>query len=479
MSQANKYLKIILRLKTENKELRKIIAQQAEVIAQQKKIIETQASRISELEAKLAQFTSHPSTPSGMKPPYEKEPVKSRKKKPGQKQNHQGHRRTTPDKIDREKDWTLCKCPDCGSNLGEPVEIRNRYTEDIPPVEIETIKHNIYRYYCHSCEKIVEPKVTDALPKAQLGLKLSVMSAWLHYNLGVTIENIIKWLSCFCSLKISPGGLIQIWSRISVILLPVYQELAKEARNSAVLNADESGWRVNGITYWLWCFTNELLAYFTIDRSRDSPVIKKVLGKVFGGILICDFFGAYGKIVSWAKQRCIVHLFRELENVLNKNKSFEWALFMKKLKRLLKDAMRLSAKQKEIESAAYCSKTDRLYQRLEMIYSVRYKDADCNRIAKRLRKYKNELFTFVEHPEVSADNNHAERQIRPAVIMRKNSYCNRSQRGADTQAILMSIFRTLNLRKIDPIIALTESLTEWIKTGNITPLPAVSLQMGK
>ena len=472
MSQVNKYLKIILRLEAENKELRKIIVQQ-------KEIIELQAKRISDLESKLAEFTAHPSTPSGMKPVYEKEPVKNRRKKPGQKQNHQGHHRSTPDKISREKDWTLCECPNCGSLLGKPVEIRNRYTEDIPPVEVEVIKHNIHRYYCPNCKKIVEPKVTDALPNSQLGLRLSVMSCWLHYSLGVTIENIIKWFSCFSSIKISPGGLTQSWTRLSGILLPLYQEIGKEAKNSTVLNADESGWRVNGKSHWLWCFTNELLAYFTIDKSRGSPVVKKVLGKVFGGILICDFFGAYGKIIAWAKQRCIAHLFRELEKVAIKNNSCEWVAFMKKLKRLLKDAMRLSAKQKEIESAVYMSKTDKLHQRLAMIYSQKYKDSDCKRIAKRLKRHKDELFTFVTHPEVSADNNHAERQIRPAVIMRKNSYCNRSKQGADTQVILMSIFRTLHLRKIDPISTLTNSLSEWIKTGNISPLPTVLLQTGK
>lgn len=137
MSQANKYLKIILRLETENKELRKIIAQQDKIIAQQKKTIELQAERISELEAKPAKFNVHPSTPSGMKPPYEKEPVKKRRKKPGQKKNHQGHRRHIPDRITKEKDWMLCQCPDCGSDLGEPVETRERYIEDIPPVEVE------------------------------------------------------------------------------------------------------------------------------------------------------------------------------------------------------------------------------------------------------------------------------------------------------------------------------------------------------
>ena len=40
------------------------------------------------------------------------------------------------------------------------------------------------------------------------------------------------------------------------------------------------------------------------------------------------------------------------------------------------------------------------------------------------------------------DNNHAERAIRPAVLIRKNSYNNRSRRGADAQAVLISVYRT-------------------------------------
>ena len=46
-----------------------------------------------------------------------------------------------------------------------------------------------------------------------------------------------------------------------------------------------------------------------------------------------------------------------------------------------------------------------------------------------LRVHHDELFTFLDHAEVPFDNNHAERAIRPAVIIRKNSYANRSHRG--------------------------------------------------
>jgi hypothetical protein len=69
---------------------------------------------------------------------------------------------------------------------------------------------------------------------------------------------------------------------------------------------------------------------------------------------------------------------------------------------------------------------------------------------KRLRRHRNELLTFLDHPEkASPYNNHAERQIRPAVITRKITQQNRSARGARTQAILMTTFRTLHLQNRD------------------------------
>ena len=65
-------------------------------------------------------------------------------------------------------------------------------------------------------------------------------------------------------------------------------------------------------------------------------------------------------------------------------------------------------------------------------------DADANRLAKRLRRYQDSLFTFLDRPEADWQNNFAERQIRPAVILRKNSQCNRSQRGAASNGMKLT-----------------------------------------
>ena len=69
------------------------------------------------------------------------------------------------------------------------------------------------------------------------------------------------------------------------------------------------------------------------------------------------------------------------------------------------------------------------------------------------------------------DNNHAERMIRPAVIIRKNSLCNRSEQGAATQAILMSIYRTLQLRGLDATETIAGALRTYLSTGTLPPLP--------
>ena len=57
------------------------------------------------------------------------------------------------------------------------------------------------------------------------------------------------------------------------------------------------------------------------------------------------------------------------------------------------------------------------------------------------------------------------------MIIRKNSQSNRSERGASTQAILMSVYRTLRLRGLDPAKTLATALRTYLLTGQLPPLP--------
>ncbi len=258
-------------------------------------------------------------------------------------------------------------------------------------------------------------------------------------------------VSVFSSFPVSAGGLTQAWKNLASLLKPLYDEIGHRASRSAVLCADETGWRLNGVTHWLWCFVTSTLCYYVITRSRASPVVREVLGRIFKGILICDFWGAYNKISALAKQRCFYHLFTELVKVDQHNPSAGWKAFRKKLSRLLKDAIRFAEKQKKLQAHVIKRRKERLYARLAQFLAAPNQDPDAQRLLKRLRRHQKELFTFLEYPDVSPYNNHAEQQMRKPVLTRKVSQQNRSHEGAQSQSILMSLFRSAELQGHNPV----------------------------
>jgi len=63
-----------------------------------------------------------------------------------------------------------------------------------------------------------------------------------------------------------------------------------------------------------------------------------------------------------------------------------------------------------------------------------------------------------------------------AVVMRKNYGGNRSERGAAVQTELMSIFRTLEMRGVDPLDYLEQQLRASLSHGASLMLPALEAQ---
>ncbi len=351
-------------------------------------------------------------------------------------------------------------------------ETRVRYTEDIPDVQPETTEHTIHRDWCPQCRKKVEPPVTAALPGCLLGNRVLALSAWLHYALGNTLSQIVEVFNFHLQFKITPGGLVQMWQRLQELLYGWYEQIQQEALDSAVLHGDETGWRNDGQTNWLWSFGNQHLTYYLIDRSRGSPALAKFFIQEFAGTLVTDFWGAYNAVSCAARQTCLVHLLRELEQTEQyKSPGAHWSAFAKKLRRLVGDAIRLWRRKPELSVETYASRRDCLDRRLAELVDGPWEDPHSRRLVKRLRRHQYDLFTFLDQAGVPFDNNHAERSIRPAVILRKNSYGNRSQRGTDCQAVLMSVFRTLKQRGHDPIQTVVQAIEQYLAHNTLPHLP--------
>ncbi len=57
------------------------------------------------------------------------------------------------------------------------------------------------------------------------------------------------------------------------------------------------------------------------------------------------------------------------------------------------------------------------------------------------------------------------------MILREHRQSNRCDRGAATQAILMSVYRTLKLRGLNPTQTIAHALKTYLITGKLPPLP--------
>lgn len=457
-------------------------------IAEQNARIAAKDARIAELQTQVSadRPAVTPGTPSGMIPVYLKPNVggdantaatrvggrgRKRRKRPGARNGHPGHHRPAPLRIDQRKEHRLRVCPCCGGPLQRCRRTRTRITEDIPEtIQAVATQHTIHRDYCPRCRKDVEPKVPDALPGATLGHRLVSFASWCHYGLGVTIDQLVDILQFHLQTRLSAGGLVACWQRLAEVLTPWYEQIAQQARKSAHLHADETGWRVQGQTCWLWCFANGQVCYYMVDRCRGSPVLQKFFGDAFDGILLHDFWSAYESIDVGDRQYCLVHLLRELEKVDEHNQTAAWLAFAKTLRRLVRDGIRLR-KRADFSPEKYRGRITRIGQRLDALIAADCADADARRLRKRLRRTGDHIFTFLDYPEIPFENNLAERMIRPAVILRKNSQSNRSESGAATQAILMSVYRTLKLRGHDPLQTFETALRIYVQSGQLPPLP--------
>ena len=411
-------------------------------------------------------------TPSGSLPPYAKAKAGKRRKKPGGQNGHTGHSRPQPTRIDRSEDHQLPVCPHCGGELQRTGQTRTRIIEDIPDdLKAETVEHTIHRDWCPGCQKQVEPKVPDALPQCTLGHRTVALAAWLYYGLAVTISQIVEVFNQHLQLKLSAGGLMQMWHRLADVFGPWYEQIHRHCLDAGILHADETGWRVEGETWWLWCFSTDDATFYMLDESRGHPALDKFFVSEFDGVLVTDFWAAYDA-VGRLHQKCWPHLLRELKEVDEGSENGgDWSEFRQRLRRIYGDAIRLVAARGTLPADVYDLRHAKLQSRMVDLGIAQWANPHATRLAKRLLKYGEYLLTFVEFEGVPANNNQAEREIRPAVLMRKASYGNMSDRGAQTRAVLMTIYRTLKRRGLDPLPVIADALRTYTATDQLPPLP--------
>jgi transposase len=370
-----------------------------------------------------------------------------------------GRRRETPTEV---VEHAVDVCPDCGLKLSGGWVHGGRQVIEIPETPVRVIEHQLIARYCGVCGKRHIPKLDlsgQVVGKSRLGIKLMSLIADLATNCRMPHRTIQRLLFSLYGLRISLGEISEVLHNVAERGKELYNDLLREIRGSPVVNADETGWREDGVNGYIWSFSTPNVRYLLRDQSRAGRIVTETLGDEFSGVLVSDFYGAYN-VYEGVKQRCWVHLLRDLKALVEKHPdNNSVALWASQVKAIYEEA----------KEAATCDYTQIQRCRLRQCFEARMlklanqyrdaKNAPQRVLAKRIDGFLGELFAFVDCYGVPSDNNAAERAVRPAVIARKVSGGSRSHKGSNTKMTLLSLFGTWNLQGRDPMTACLAMLT--------------------
>jgi transposase len=444
-------------LRAENRELRQQLAVALE--------------RIVELEA---QANQRKDPPSFVKPNRKKAEGEPQPRKKRAAEQNGSRKRAKPTRIERH---VLECCPDCHYRLsGESLDYSREVVELPAAQPVEVIEHQVVKRWCAHCERWHSPQLDlrgQVFGQGRIGVRVAALVAYLRTSLRLPVRQVQTYLVTLHDLYLSVGEIVALAHGVRKQLQGQADKLLEQVRRQPVMHQDETGWRENGRNGYIWVAASEgpeAVRYYEYSPSRSHHVALRLIGERYRGTLVSDFYHAYN-LIPGRHQRCWTHLLRDLhtlkEEYAAREDVVQWALAVRQLYDEGKDWLHTHATPTlEERSQQYAS----LYQRSCALGQRHTFDRQhpCWALARRLLRHQEELFQFVLVPGVPADNNLAERSLRPLVIMRKISGGSRSDEGSKTRLTLATLLGTWQARQHNPFSECLAALRQPIHAAQAT-----------
>ena len=211
--------------------------------------------------------------------------------------------------------------------------------------------------------------------------------------------------------------------------------------------------RINGRTCWNWVFQNDEVVIHVVRRSRAAGVVAAVLDGHRPALWVSDLYGAQqGHAEEW--QICLAHQLRDCTYAVEAGD----AVFAPRMKALLLRAVVLARRSRGLAPSTRREYRRRLECALDAVMALAPTHRDGRRLRRRYGKLRSHLFTFLDHPEVPANNNSSERELRPTATYRKVTGGFRSDWGADLFAGVRSVIGTAARRGVGAYQAIQQTL---------------------
>jgi transposase len=338
-------------------------------------------------------------------------------------------------------------CAHCQAALDAADQrLEARYDKvDLPPVRPVVTRVERYAGQCRCCGHTTLAPVPEGLePGTPFSLTIVALAIYLRVVHAISYRRLTRLMLELVGLAISEGALDAAFRRAMPCFDAAVGAILARLRRARVVCSDETGVRVDGQNAWNWVFQNGEVVIHVIRHSRAASVVGEVLDGHRPVLWVSDLYGAQrGHAEEW--QICLAHQLRDCQFALEAGD----AIFAPRMKMLLLRAFALSRRRHRLAESTRRSYRQRLDRELDAIMRLAPGNRHGQRLRKRYGRLRSHLFTFLDYPEVGADNNGSERELRPTATYRKVTGGFRSKWGANFFAAVRSIIGTAARRGID------------------------------
>jgi transposase len=418
--------------------------------------------------------SSKPPSSDIVKPKDQRRKKKSQRRIGGQK-GHPKHQRPAfaPKQVDQRIPFRLKHCPVDPSHRISPAEgpEHQRTIQQIELVDkpFRVVEYTAYSIWCQDCGCYHQAALPQHIVKAGLfGPRLTSLVVYLKGKIHASYSGIRDFFQDVVGVKVSRGYAAKLRHKASQAFAQPYGELLQLLPQQTCLNTDETGHKDNGQRYWIGCFRAASFVLFTIDPSRGTEVLMRILGPDFKGILGCDYYAAYRKYARQCSVRvqfCLAHLIREVKylcefpdaqvqrygrGLLAGLQALFWTLHRKE---------QLSARAFE---AALQQAHDQIWKAAIPSWKGPYHRLIFN-MAQRFYHHGEAYFQFITTPGIEPTNNVVEQAMRFVVIDRHITQGTRSVRGRQICERLWTVMATCALHQRSPFQWIYQAIRAHLK----------------
>ncbi|MAG94413.1 MAG: hypothetical protein CMJ48_11780 [Planctomycetaceae bacterium] len=337
------------------------------------------------------------------------------------------------------------------------MRIRKKHSRDVLDVKFTgsgvkrwVIKYRCRSYFCRECSAVLFPeefKEIAKIKRAKYGTNLSRWVAYKSVALRQTNEHIVDELFDVLGFSFRPGLVSRLKRQVARFHETTYIRLLDGLRDGHLIHADETWVLVRGQPgkCYVWAFADMQRVIYVYSRTRETKVAEQAL-EGFKGVLVSDFYAAYDSL-KCPQQKCLIHLMRDVNNDMRKHPfDEELRTFVQEFGKLLRiivatiDAYGL----KRRHLRKHREDVQRFYG---SILEREFGSEIAEHYRQRMIRYRDKLFTFLEHDGVPWNNNNAENAIKLFVARRRIIGTSFSEAGIQEFLTLLSIYQTLRYRK--------------------------------